>query len=225
MKIYLLAFSFLLSATILQAQTSVSAEEKEAAYTRTITTRAEKIVAKLGISDAAKAARVTALVADQYKLLNRVYTTRDEQVKAVKEKLAADKEGLAAKTKTIEETTAAAVAALHKSYLVKLATELPEKKIEQIKDGMTYGVLPITYSGYLDMLPNLTGEQKEQIMNWLVEAREYAMSAESSEKKHWWFGKYKGRINNYLSAAGYDLKKESEAWHKRLAEKKPARTN
>ena len=34
-------------------------------------------------------------------------------------------------------------------------------------------------------------------------------------KKHAWFGKYKGRINNYLSAAGYDLKKEGEDWQKR----------
>ena len=52
-------------------------------------------------------------------------------------------------------------------------------------------------------------------MTWLVEAREHAMDAESSEKKHGWFGKYKGRINNYLSAAGYDLKKEGEEWEKR----------
>jgi hypothetical protein len=38
------------------------------------------------------------------------------------------------------------------------------------------------------------------------------MDAESSEKKHWWFGKYKGRINNYLSAQGYDLQKERKEW-------------
>ena len=27
------------------------------------------------------------------------------------------------------------------------------------------------------------------------------------QEKHGWFGKYKGRINNYLSKAGYDMKK------------------
>ena len=84
-----------------------------------------------------------------------------------------------------------------------------------MKDGLTYNVVNVTYTAMLDMIPSLTPVQKEKIYNWLVEAREYAMDAESSEKKHWWFGKYKGRINNYLSAAGYDLKKEGDEWEKR----------
>ena len=33
------------------------------------------------------------------------------------------------------------------------------------------------------------------------------MDAGSSDEKHGWFGKYKGRINNRLSADGIDLKK------------------
>jgi hypothetical protein len=69
------------------------------------------------------------------------------------------------------------------------------------------------------MIPSLKKEEKEQIMVWLVEAREKAMDAESSEKKHWWFGKYKGRINNYLSAQGYNITEEREAWEKRKGNK------
>ncbi|HNZ81766.1 MAG TPA: DUF3826 domain-containing protein, partial [Bacteroidales bacterium] len=34
--------------------------------------------------------------------------------------------------------------------------------------------------------------------------------------KHAWFGKYKGRINNYLSKRGYNLTKEREAWNERI---------
>ena len=34
------------------------------------------------------------------------------------------------------------------------------------------------------------------------------------------FGKYKGRINNYLAARGYDLKKEREAWKERTQSQK-----
>jgi hypothetical protein len=71
---------------------------------------------------------------------------------------------------------------------------------------MTYGVLPLTFRVYQEMLPNLTAEQKTQIHAWLVEAREHAMDGFTSEEKHAWFGKYKGRINNYLAAAGYDMK-------------------
>lgn len=84
---------------------------------------------------------------------------------------------------------------------------------------MTYGVLPVTWAAYQDMLPQLTTEQKAQIYSWLKEARELAMDEGSSEKKHAVFGKYKGRINNYLSAAGYDMKKEGEEWQKRIRER------
>ncbi len=59
-------------------------------------------------------------------------------------------------------------------------------------------------------------EEKAQIMAWLVEAREFAMDAENSNKKHAAFGKYKGRINNYLSKRGYDLVKERKAWYERI---------
>jgi hypothetical protein len=46
------------------------------------------------------------------------------------------------------------------------------------------------------------------------------MDGGSSEEKHALFGKYKGRINNYLSAQGFDLKAaENElAARKRQAE-------
>ena len=59
-------------------------------------------------------------------------------------------------------------------------------------------------------------EEKAQIYAWLIEAREFALDAENSNKKHAAFGKYKGRINNYLAKRGYDLKKEREEWYKRI---------
>jgi Protein of unknown function (DUF3826) len=173
-------------------QDAATPAEKEAAYTRTITTRAQKITAKLGITDSVKANRVTAIIAGQYRNLNNIHALTNEELK----------------NSELEK--------LHLSYLSQLSAELTPAQVEQVKDGMTYGVLPLTYNGYLEMIPRLTDEQKKQIMTWLVEAREHAMDAESSEKKHWWFGKYKGRINNYLSAAGYDLKKEGDEWQKRI---------
>ena len=76
---------------------------------------------------------------------------------------------------------------------------------------MTYRVMPVTYTAYQDMILTLTTEQKEKIYNWLKEARELAMDEGSSEDKHKVFGKFKGRINNYLSAEGYDMKKEEKS--------------
>lgn len=194
------------------AQEAKTAEDKEAAYTRTITNRAAKIVATLEISDSTYAKRVTRTIADQYRNLNTIHTSRDVAVKAAKAK------GLAKESpeiKDIEEKALARQNKLHKTFIKKLSKQLTEEQVVKVKDGMTYGVVPITYKGYQDMIPSLTEAQKAQILAWLVEAREQAMDAESSEKKHWWFGKYKGRINNYLSAAGYDLKKEGDEWEKR----------
>ena len=80
----------------------------------------------------------------------------------------------------------------------------------------TYGVVKVTYDSHLDMIPTLKEEEKAQIYAWLIEAREFALDAENSNKKHAAFGKYKGRINNYLAKRGYDLKKEREEWYKRI---------
>ena len=90
--------------------------------------------------------------------------------------------------------------------MAKLSVELTAQQVDQVKDGMTYGVLPVTYRTYLAQTPNLTEAQKQQTMAYLVEARELAMDGGSSEEKHAIFRKYKGKINNYLSAQGYKLK-------------------
>ncbi|HYH55721.1 MAG TPA: DUF3826 domain-containing protein, partial [Anseongella sp.] len=92
---------------------------------------------------------------------------------------------------------------------------LSQEQVDKVKDGMTYGVLPLTYKAFQEMLPALTKEQEAVIMHYLLEAREKAMDGGSSEEKHHIFGDYKGKINNYLSAEGYDLKKAGEEWKKR----------
>ena len=85
-----------------------------------------------------------------------------------------------------------------------------------MKDGMTYGVVPKTYQAHLEMIPLLKEDEKLRILNWLKEAREFAIDASNAKSKHAWFGKYKGRINNWLASRGYDLKAEREAWMKRV---------
>jgi FtsZ-binding cell division protein ZapB len=42
-----------------------------------------------------------------------------------------------------------------------------------------------------------------------------AISEGSAEAKHAVFGRYKGRINNFLSQQGYDLKQEERGWQNR----------
>jgi len=175
---------------------TVAISYEDTAYVRVITQRAAKIVNGLGLKDSATALRVRDVIAGQYYDLNAIYKERDAH-------------------KLTGEEVDRKIAELHGQFLVRLAKDLNPQQVDGVKDGMTYNVLHVTYRAYEEMLPNLTEEQKARILSDLTEAREHAMDAESSEKKHAWFGKYKGRINNYLSAAGIDMKKASEDWAKR----------
>jgi hypothetical protein len=201
----------------LQAQNSSCGGQRDSAYWEVVSQRAAKIVKALNLEDPSKFERVRDLIAQQYYDLNGIH----DRCKAEKEKLkekGGNREEIEAKMKALQAKADSQLAVLHRKYIENLSTELNPEQIEGVKNGMTYGVLPITYAGYLDMIPELTGEEKQQIMVWLTEAREHAMDAGSSEEKHGWFGKYKGRINNYLSSHGYDLKKYSEAREARIRE-------
>jgi Spy/CpxP family protein refolding chaperone len=216
-----LAF-FLCTTSLFQAaaQAPAPTETKEAAYTRTITERAAKIVGKIDGLKAKDSVQVRDIIADQYRALNDIYEAQKTRKAALKAQ--PPTEATKAELAKVETETTAALDKLHPQYLKKLSRRLTPAQIDQVKDGMTYGVLPITMTAYNDMLPNLTAEQKAQMLAWLTEAREHAMDGGTSEQKHAWFGKYKGRINNYLSAAGIDMNQAGKDWQARIAARKAA---
>ena len=190
-------------------------ENRDPKYVESIVSRSQKIVDKLGINDAKVAEDVRNVIANRYFTLNDIYETRDAKVKEIKE---SDLVGEAKNNalKAAEDAKDAALYRIHFAFPADLSLFLTEEQIEAVKDGMTYGVLKITYDSHLGMIPSLKKEEKAQIYAWLKEAREFAIDAENSDRKHAFFGKYKGRINNYLAKRGYDLKKEREEWYKRV---------
>ena len=193
----------LLLSGVVDAQQS---SQDEAAYLQTITLRSNKIVQALSVTDSSLFYQVQNMVANQYAAIKNVH---DNFNKKAKEE--------AANATSIEAERMAALKVQHNQFIASLSSVLSVQQIDVIKDGMTYGVLPKTFKGYEEMILTLTPAQKNQIYAYLLEAREFAMDAESSEKKHAWFGKFKGKINNYLSAEGYDMKKEGIAWKERIA--------
>ena len=190
-------------------------ENRDPKYVESIVNRSQKIVDKLGLTDAKVAEDVCNIIANRYFELNDIYEIRDAKVKTVKESgLTGDAKDEA--LKAAENEKDAALYRSHFAFPASLSLFLNEEQIEAVKDGMTYGVVKVTYEATLDMIPSLKEEEKVQIYAWLVEAREFAMDAENSNKKHAAFGKYKGRINNYLVKRGYNLTKEREEWAKRV---------
>jgi hypothetical protein len=69
------------------------------------------------------------------------------------------------------------------------------------------------------MFPKMNDAQKAQVKAYLLEARENAMTAESANARQEWFIKFRGRANNYLDAAGYDLRAATDAMQKQKEEK------
>ena len=213
-KIVLMSLLFLCG-WISAGAVDLNKENRDPKYVESIVNRSQKIVDKLGLTDAKVAEDVCNVIANRYFELNDIYEIRDAKVKAVKESgLTGD-----AKNEALQAAENEKDAALYRSHFAfpaSLSLFLNEEQIEAVKDGMTYGVVKVTYEATLDMIPSLKEEEKVQIYAWLVEAREFAMDAENSNKKHAAFGKYKGRINNYLAKRGYNLTKEREEWAKRV---------
>lgn len=182
------------------AQVALKTEGQNPQYVETIKGRAQKIVDGLNLGDANKEENVRNIIANRYFLLNDIHAKYDK--------------------KTQEDALNAELYKHHFELQSALALYLNEEQIDAVKDGMTYGRLKRDYNAQLEMIPSLTDEEKAQILIWLREAREYAMDAADSKGKHFWFDKYRGRTNNWLSARGYDLKKERDAWMKRTEEAK-----
>ena len=197
-KILCAAILSLLSLNI-SAQVTLNTEGQEPQYVETIKGRAQKIVDGLGLTDAAKAENVRNIIANRYFLLNDIHSKYDKSQQAERD---------------------AELYKHHFELVSALALYLTDEQIDAVKDGMTYGRLKRDYQAQLEMIPTLTDFEKQQVLAWLKEAREYAMDAADSKGKHFWFDKYRGRTNNCLSARGYDLKKERDNWMKRIEEQK-----
>ena len=215
MKKIVLMSLLLLCGWISAGAVDLNKENRDPKYVESIVNRSQKIVDKLGLTDVKAAEDVCNIIANRYFELNDIYEIRDAKVKTVKESgLTGDAKNEA--LKAAENEKDAALYRSHFAFPASLSLFLNEEQIEAVKDGMTYGVVKVTYEATLDMIPSLKEEEKVQIYAWLVEAREFAMDAENSNKKHAAFGKYKGRINNYLAKRGYNLTKEREESAKRV---------
>lgn len=211
-----LSFLFVINVpTVVKAQ-----ENAQASYIQTITKRANKIVADLGITDSTQFYAVQNILINQYSLLNSTHEGLNAQIKSIKKDTTISKEIANQKIAALEGERKTIITGFHANFIASLSKLINADQITKIKDGMTYNKVAVTYNGYIAMVPSLTDTQKAQIKTYLEEAREFAVDAESSEKKTEWFGKYKGRINNYLAAQGYDLKKEGDEWQARIKQAK-----
>lgn len=209
-------FSLLLVALFAMLPGSIQAigaqldAEQEAAYTRTLETRSADIIKLLNLSDTNRSAQVHDAIIAHYRWLRSWQEAHEPRLKQLERTASGPDKERAAEAQTQIADVRALLKPRHEEFIAKLAANLTPEQVDTVKDKMTYNLVKVTYDAFCDLLPNLTAEQKARILDWLKDARELAVDGVSSDEKHAIFGKYKGRINNYLSAQGYDLKKASD---------------
>ena len=149
-------------------QPTFSAETEDEAYSRVIAERAAKMTQEMEFADKEQRVRVQDIIANQYRTLRDIHAKRDADGSS-------------------ESVVAAARLAMfeaHNRFLAQLSAELACDQVEQVKDGLTYGVFNHTYNGYLAKLPDLKDDEKRTIRAFLIEARELAMDGGSADEKH-----------------------------------------
>ena len=117
------------------------------------------------------------------------------------------------------------VAVVHKKFTRDLAALLTPEQCDTVKDRMTYDVRGNTFKVYCEMLPKLTDEEKATIRELLLAGREEALVAGDADEKHARFRVAKGKIANYLSRRGYDLKKAEAEWNEKRKADTPKKPN
>jgi tRNA A37 methylthiotransferase MiaB len=198
-NILICLFALLTCATF-AAGTNSTAEQTEVNYTKAIEGRTAAILKILDLSDTNKITRVHDTIIAQYRALNAWHDANDAKLKAAK----SDTNAVAQIHVSLQ--------AIHDQFLAKLAENLTPEQVDAVKDKMTYGKVQFTFKGYMVEYPNLPEAQQQHVLELLKEARELAMDGGSSEEKTAIFNKYKGKINNYLSKAGFEpASKKSKA--------------
>lgn len=172
--------------------------------------KTDKIMDKLALTNDSIRENIQLVIINRYLELREIHLKYDERNKAIEENTLLSQEE---KPIELERSYYQYNSDLYRSrfgFVAWLSFYLSEKQVEMVKDAMTYHMLHVRYNDFLDLLPDLTEAEKNRVHHWLVEAREFSMDFETPRKMRQMFTKYRGRINNYLAARGYDLRKATE---------------
>ncbi len=105
--------------------------------------------------------------------------------------------------------------ALRDSLVIQLDTLMTPYQVERIKDGITADWYARTVELYDQMVPDMTYAQRAHIAGLLTEMRENAMLELDAGPQEQWVNKYRGIINNYLSAQGHNFGALSKAYEEK----------
>ncbi len=91
---------------------------------------------------------------------------------------------------------------VHENLMNGLRKDLTEEQVESILDKYTIGKVQFTLKGYEAIVPNITPQEKETILNYLKQAREQAVDYKSMKQISAIFEIYKTKCEQYLNSNG-----------------------
>jgi len=188
-----------------QAEPSTKAAAANAKSNADQERKAGEWVAALKLGDAAKEARVTAVIVAHLKAVrdwhnDHPYTT-----------VPAGNNPITGKPLTTLDRQMTADSAMprtvHDNLMVGLRKDLSAEQVEAVLDKYTIGKVEFTMKGYKAIVPDLTAEEERTILGFLKQAREEAVDYKNMNQISAIFEIYKTKSEQYLSANGRDWKK------------------
>jgi hypothetical protein len=112
----------------------------------------------------------------------------------------------------------------HEKFIAQLSPLLTPDQLETVEDVQTVYKVKVTYTNYQKIFPGLNEDQKAFILKNLKAARAEAVDAGAMAEKSAFFKKYKIKIEAYLTAQGYDVKKSYQDFAAKEKAASPGKT-
>jgi hypothetical protein len=172
--------------------------------------KAAEWVGSLKLDDAAKATRVTEVVATHLKTIRdwhneHPYTTVPAGINPVTGKPLSQLDRQMIANSAIPKS-------VHENLMAGLRKDLTEPQVEVILDKYTIGKVEFTMKGYKAIVPDLTAEEEKTILGFLKQAREEAVDYKNMNQISAIFEIYKTKSEQYLNSNGRDWKKMYKAY-------------
>lgn len=199
---YLALASAIISTQPAHAQTESKSEAEQ--------NRAAEWVASLKLDDAAKAARVSSVVAAHLTAVRDWHNSHSPtNVPAGINPVTGKKLSELDRWVIVDSALPKNV---HEDLMAGLRKDLSEEQVAAILDKYTIGKVEFTMNGYRAIVPDLTPEEEKTIRGFLEEAREQAVDFKNMKEISAIFEIYKTKSEQYLNSNGRDWKKLYKAY-------------
>jgi hypothetical protein len=197
-----LSFSLACAGTAF-AQAAPTPADEQAAYEASIERRVGETVTEMKLDDPAKAELVKEKFKQQLRDLRAWHAehyARYRELQVEFEKL--DKE----------------LKGINKAFIKEMESQLTTEQVDLIRERMVGGRYQHNIGGLNAEYPDLPDWLRNRAIEMWQEARDIAMVLPEGKDKTQVFERYKGRVNNYISAKGY----KGKSWHEKQARKAAA---